>query len=87
MKKDDECSLFLLANGEVEKYIDENHVYKIQEKRFFAEEQLVTNSPTTFKYTALTDITVHKISNETIKNIPSIYWQLFESYRKTIRSL
>lgn len=83
----DDCSLYLLASGEVEKYIDEDHIYTVKSRDFFAEEQLVLGKATSFKYTAKKDIIVHKIPNDTIRNIPSVYWQLFESYRKTIRSL
>jgi hemerythrin len=83
---DDSC-LFLLASGEVEKYVDEDHIFKVKERGFFGEEQLITNKPTTYKYTAKSNAVVHIIPNETIKNIPSIYWQLFESYKKAMRSL
>jgi hemerythrin len=86
LEDEDDCFLFLLANGEVEMQKDDGTKKVIKEKNFFAEEQLVTNKKTNYKYIAKTDITVHKVSNETIKNIPMIYWQLFESYKKTLKS-
>ena len=81
LQDDDKDCLCLVASGIVQRIKGEKCDI-IKEGSFFAEEQLITNQPTPYEYIAQDDVTIHKIPNITIKNIPIIYWQLFESYKK-----
>jgi hemerythrin len=81
LEDNDKDCLCLVASGVVQR-IKGDSFNTINEGNFFAEEQLILNKPTNYEYIAQSDVTIHKIPNVTIKNIPIIYWQLFESYKK-----
>nr|CRH05838.1 conserved protein of unknown function [Candidatus Magnetococcus massalia] len=80
-------ALYLIREGEVERYLGEELIETLGSGDFFGEELAFFQSHTLFTLRCTTDVTLHKIQKEALENIPIVRWKLYEAYQRQMHNI
>ncbi|MBU2510165.1 bacteriohemerythrin [bacterium] len=84
---EDNNSLYIVKEGELEFYLGEKIFEKLKSRDFFGQESIIFGIPCLFHLRTTTESELFQIPGEMLKDIPVVRWKLFEAYEKRIQLL
>lgn len=79
--------LFLIRNGKINLYLDDQLVEMLHSGDFFAEQAVLFRIPGMFRIRAAEDALVFRVPGDLLLDIPIVRWKLFEAYGKRMEIL